>query len=87
MTDWIEKGKTVFVRGPKDSYVGRVVSFPGPRLVELEDASWVSDSGRFHEFMRAGRAANMDIEPLFNRCVVSWNDIAEWPHPLFSEAI
>lgn len=86
MTEWIKPGQTVMVMGPNFNYVGRIVSFPGPKIVELADASWVSESGRLSVFIAKGKADNMDIEPV-GRIACSWNDIIDWPHPLFKEAI
>lgn len=86
MTEWIKPGRTVMVMGPNFNYVGRIVSFPSPKVIELEDASWVSESGRLHQFVAHGKADSMDIEPVGRICC-SWNDLIDWPHNLFKEAV
>lgn len=86
MNDWIQKGTVVLTKGPNDHYVGRIVMFLSDSKVELEEASWVADSGRLSEFVKNGRTDNMEIEPV-GRVVTTFNDIIEWPHKLFTEAI
>lgn len=86
MTTWCKPGQTVMVMGPNFNYVGRIVGFPGPKVIELEDASWVANSARLHVFVRDGRADGMDIEPVGSICC-SWNDLIQWDHKLFKEAV
>lgn len=86
LPDWARPGQTVMAMGPNDDYVGRIVGFPAPNRVELEDASWVAESGRLHVFVRDGKADGMEIEPI-GSCIVQWNDLIKWPHKLFAEAV
>ena len=87
MIDWIKPGATVFIKGPRNDYIGRIVSVPGSRLIELEDASWVADSGRYlSTFILTGRADGNEIEPV-GRGVFSWDDIYQWPHKLPKERL
>jgi len=79
-------GRTVFARGNNDHYVGRVIDVLPGRVVELDDASWVANSGRMSEFVRLGRADGMEIEPV-GRVLVAWQEIIDWPHTLFKEAV
>jgi len=84
----IQIGKCYFLRGPRNDYVGRVVAIESPFSVVLEQAAWVANSGRFHEFLRDGRADGMEIEPCGERLVgVRYDDWFEWPFPLFTEAV
>jgi hypothetical protein len=81
-------GKTYFVRNPAaDSYVGRLVAVVDPFTVALEDASWVSESGRLSEFVSRGRADGMEIEPVGRVPCARYQSIIEWDHPLFREAV
>mgnify|MGYP001576054387 CR=1 FL=1 len=80
-------GQNYFIRDPSgDSYVGRLVAELNPFCVALEDASWVSESGRLHIFVRDGRAENMEIEPVGYVPRARYQSIIDWPHKLFTEA-
>jgi len=84
----VEVGKTYLVRSGSKDYVGVVVAIPTPFTVVLESASWVAESGRWHEFMRHGRAEGMEIEPCGGgRLGIRWEEWLDWPHPLFTEAV
>lgn len=81
-------GNTYFVRNPAaDSYVGRLVAIIDPFTVALEDASWVANSGRLHQFIRDGRAEGMEIEPVGSVPATRYQAIIVWDHPLFMEAV
>ena len=67
-------------------YTGRLIHITGPYTVVIEDAAWIAETGRFHEFIRDGRADGMEIEP----CVVASLHWAAWhpfPHKLLTEAL
>ncbi len=66
-------------------YVGRLVEVTGPHTVILEDAAWVASTGRLHEFIRNGRADNMEVEPVGVQCV-HWAGWGPWDKPLFKDA-
>lgn len=81
-------GDTVFVRGnTRDDYLGQIVSIDGPHTVTLDQCSWVSESGRFHEFLRDGRAKGMEIEVIGDGWTVNWSAICPWPHELPTESV
>jgi hypothetical protein len=68
-------------------YVGRVLAITGLHDVVLEDAAWVSETGRYlSTFLRTGRAESMEIEPVGIRSVhyAGWSP---WPHSLFTERV
>jgi hypothetical protein len=78
-------GDTVFVRGPKDNWVGTLVEIL-PFRVCLKNCSWVADTGRLGEFVRTGRAEGMETEFMGDSLwEVRYDDIGEWPHKLFTE--
>lgn len=84
----VEIGKFYLVRGGAKDYVGLVVALPTPFTAVLEQAAWVAESGRWHEFLRDGRADGMEIEPCGpGRVGLRWEEWFEWPHPLFTEAV
>jgi len=79
-------GDVVFVQTVTKDWVGRVVKIPNPFTVILADASWVADSGKLSDFVKNGKAAGMEIEPV-GAVTVQWVNWIPWPHKLFSEAI
>jgi hypothetical protein len=82
----LEVGRCYYVRTARYDYVGRVVSIDGPYTLVLEDAAWVSNSGRLHVFVQNGRATGMEIEPV-GVVGLQWLDWIPWDHPLFTEAV
>jgi len=82
--EWLKPGTHVFIRGPRNDYVGEFVGLVGARTVELKNASWIPDSGRyFSNFIAEGRAEGMEVEPV-GRGAFNFDDILEWPHKLFT---
>lgn len=62
--------------------LGRLVGVWEHELL-LEEASWIADTGRFHEALRTGKLA--EVEPFVSPVIVgrlAIVDAAEWPHPL-----
>lgn len=82
----LEIGKTYYVRTDTDHWVGRLVGIDGPFTVSLEQASWVAESGRLHQFCKRGEADGMEIEPV-GKITCHWRAIIDWPHKLFTEAV
>lgn len=82
-------GRTYYFSTCKFDYVGRLLAVDTPYGVRLTEASRVFNTGRFHEFMRDGRAAAMEIEPYPPGFAVGlqWVDWSPWPHPLPTEAV
>ena len=79
-------GECYYIRTLTDHWVGRVVDI-GHFTVTLTDAAWIADSGRLHEFMRRGRADNMEVEPVGTVGGLQYTAWLPWPFPLFKEAI
>lgn len=82
----LEIGSCYFVRTLSDYWVGRLVDV-GPFTLTLEDASWVADTGRLAEFMRHGKAENMEIEPVGLVMCSNGPAVLSWPHKLFTKAV
>lgn len=81
-------GNNYYVDNPgAKSFVGRLTAIIDPFTVSLEDASWVSDSGYLSDFIKNGKANNMEIEPVGNAPRVRYQAIIEWPHELFYREI
>lgn len=67
-------------------YIGRLVEVVGPHTAVIEDAAWIASTGRLHEFVRNGRVAGMEVEPIGVRCI-HWAGWEPWPHKLLREAV
>ena len=82
-------GKCYLFQTCTKDWLGRLVSVDGPYAVRITEASWVADSGRLAEFLREGRSAQMEIEPIPNGLTVGllWVNWIEWPHALLRETV
>ena len=80
----IEVGKSYFFRTVTYHLVGEVVRQEGS-FVELKDASWVADSGRFMNAIKKGTLD--EVEPVGAAFVNmdSVTDYFPWVHPLPTE--
>ena len=78
--------KHVFVRTATHYHVGKLV-LVADGFLELEYASWIPDTGRFHEFLREGSYS--EAEPFSENVCISIGaiiDICKWNHNLPTEA-
>jgi hypothetical protein len=78
----MKKNDGVFIRTITFHYVGRVVRLTRS-WVELEDASWVAESGRFGAALLNGTLEEVERIPgrvsVARGCIV---DVTEWSHAL-----
>lgn len=77
-----ECGKQYFIRTATYHVVGRLDKIYTEELV-LSSASWIADSGRFHQALKTGEFS--EIEPFVNDVIVSRGgiiDATEWTHAL-----
>jgi hypothetical protein len=75
-------GESWFFRTVTMAQVGKIVSIDGP-FVTLETASWIADTGRFHDALKSGEFD--EVEPFPQGCVVNTGalvDACPWPHAL-----
>ena len=80
-----EIGKSYLIRTVTHIDVGRVVAITGD-FVELEDASWIADTGRYHDCLKKG--VFNEIEPYPHGTAVNCTaiiDRAPWMHSLPKE--
>ena len=75
-------GESYLFRTVTHIEVGRVRAIKG-QFVELEDASWVADTGRYHDCLRDGVFSEVEPYPLYTGVnTQSLINYAPWPHPL-----
>ena len=75
-------GKSVFVRTVTLYYTGKVTAIKDG-FVELADAAWIADAGRFANALKTGSLS--EVEPFPGSCFVSLGaivDVCEWTHDL-----
>lgn len=60
-----EIGKEYFIRTVTYHLTGRLIRIVGKFLV-LEDAAWIADSGRFHQFFD-NPSSTLEVEPFGDR--------------------
>jgi hypothetical protein len=75
-------GLGVFIRTVTMYYTGRIVAV-SPDMVQLHDAAWVSDTGRFHDALTTGELNEVEPFPhsvYINRGAII--DVTRWVHEL-----
>lgn len=88
VTDFPESvGTKVFIRTVTMYYLGEIKKICG-QWITLEDASWVADTGYFHDFLKEGKANS--IEPFCDDVHIPMTaiiDVTEWKHALPKKTI
>lgn len=86
VTDFpIEVGTSVFIRTVTLYYTGRVKKVCG-QFLTLENAAWIPDTGRFYDFLKEGKAN--EVEPFQDDVHIplgSLIDVTKWNHKLPQE--
>lgn len=75
-------GKNVFIRTVTNYYTGRLES-ADTQWLQLADAAWIADTGRFADALAKGILN--EVEPYPGTCWVAAGaviDISEWAHDL-----
>jgi len=78
----VEVGKNYFIRTVTLYYTGKVKAIY-PESIVLSDAAWVSDTGRFYDFLKNGTPN--EVEPFVNDVIIPNGgiiDITSWEHDL-----
>ena len=76
------EGESYFICTSTRYFVGRVVSKTQTDLL-LEDAAWIVDTGRFHDFLKNGEP--IECEPFIDPIIVPCHmviDATKWRHKL-----
>lgn len=78
-------GNAYFFRTVTYHLVGKVVAQHGGNIIELDDASWVADSGRFMNAIKEGKLN--EVEPVGKAYInlKSVTDFFPWKFPLPTE--
>src|SRR6185312_5220232 len=80
-----QMGKSYFIRTVTMHLVGKLKFISNKELV-LENASWIADSGRFHDALKSGEFS--EIEPFINDLIINRESIVDatiWNHKLPSD--
>lgn len=78
-------GKKLFIRTVTYHLVGKVIKRIG-NFIELKDASWIADSGRFMDALKDGELD--EVEPCKTQTWVNLNSVTDmflWKHELPKE--
>jgi hypothetical protein len=68
-------GKTYVIRTVTMIQLGKLIAVHPQELV-LKDASWIADTGRFHQFLKDPRTRN-ESEPFTADCIVGRGAIVD----------
>jgi hypothetical protein len=77
-------GKSFYFRTVTYHQVGRVVKIIG-NLIQLEEASWVADSGRFMDAIKNGTLDEVEPVGTFFININALSDMCPWNHTLPKE--
>ena len=86
-----EEGQAYYFRGNQWAYLGRVKSVAAG-FIELVEASWVADDGRYGEALSRGVPRINELEKIPPQCepyLIAMNqisDAAKWVHELPTES-
>lgn len=75
-------GKNILFRNVVYHLIGRVVNVTEDGIFELEDASWVADSGRFGEAIKSGVLDEVEYLGRWFFDGQVKGDFGEWKHDL-----
>ena len=88
LTDFPEPvGESIFIRTVTLYYTGKIKKICG-QFVTLEKAAWIPDTGRFNDFLKNGKAN--EVEPFESDVHIPMGsiiDITKWTHKLPQEQI
>lgn len=79
----LQVGKTVFVRTVTNFFTGTITEI-AEHEVSFSDASWIADTGRFHQFLKDGKLN--EVEPIPDGLLTIGRgaivDVSTWNHIL-----
>lgn len=71
-----EIGKCYLIRTVTQIDIGRLVAVYDQELV-LEQASWISDTGRYHNALKNGVSELKEVEPYINNVIIGRGSIVD----------
>ena len=77
-------GKCYLIRTVTMYQVGRLIGIY-PLELELADASWIPDMGRFHDALKKGKDVFREVEPFVEPAIIGRGAISDatvWPFAL-----
>jgi len=69
-----EIGEKYFIRTVTMHLVGKLIAVTDKELL-LENASWIADSGRFHDALKSGKFD--EVEPFINDVIVNQTSVID----------
>lgn len=79
-------GNNYFIRTVTMALMGKLIQVTEQELV-LSNASWIADTGRFHQFIKEGKLDNAsEVEPYVDDIILGRGSIIDatvWKHKLF----
>lgn len=83
-----EIGKNYYIETLTKYWVGKVVSLSATEVV-LQGAAWIADTGLFTDFLRDGKAQNLEVEIVgdWQIPVALITGASPWKHKLFTSVI
>lgn len=83
VTDFpIPVGEKCFIRTVTLYYTGKIKKICG-QFITLEQAAWIPDTGRFHDFLKEGKAN--EVEPFISDVHIPLGSVIDatlWTHKL-----
>ena len=77
MIDHPWNDKKVIIRTVGEIIVGYVDTVT-PQEIVLSNASWIADTGRWHDFLRDGTTQQLEVEPYLDEVRVGRGVIVTW---------
>jgi len=77
--------QNVFIRTVTMFYVGKLM-YENKKFIFVEDAAWVGNTGRFHDFLKDGDVN--EVEPYVDPIAINKDSIVEvtlWNHDLLKK--
>ena len=77
-------GRNYFLRTVTMYYTGKLIELH-PECLVLDNAAWIADCGRFYDFLKTGKAS--EVEPFTKPVYIPLSalvDATEWEHALLS---
>lgn len=78
-----EIGKAYLIRSVTHIDIG-IVKAVGDKEIVLSNASWIADTGRYHDALKGGTAKLNEVEPYIDDVIINRSAVVDatvWRHP------